>query len=111
MSEYHVIDHVIKHVVMSGSFYRSGRSLTTSLTNEDVPPSISEGNSESRRLDAINSKLDSLLKMMDEQKRAEIDMKQDITNLKKSVEAFKEQQVPVNKIAVKKKIPTDLSVC
>ena len=63
---------MIEHVIISGSFYRNGRFLTTSLANEDVLPPISEGNSESVRLDVINSKLDSLLKMVDEQKRAEI---------------------------------------
>ena len=75
-----------------------------------MPPPISEGNSESARLDVMNSKLDSLLKMVDEQNRAEIDMRQDITHLKKSVEAFKQQleEVPVDKIAVKRKF---LQIC
>ena len=61
----------------------------------------------------IVNKLDSLIKMADEQKKAEVEMRQDISQLKKTVESLKQQieEGPVDKVAVKKKIPTDLSVC
>lgn len=100
----------------SGSFYRNGLSLTTSLRNKDVQSPRSSTQSD------MNSKLDNLVTMVAEQKKSvetalksQSDMKKEISEIRETVQAFKQQleKLPVDKstVAVKKKIPTDLSVC
>jgi len=55
------------------------------LRNEDVLPAIPEVDSMQADMNlVIVNKLDSLIKMADEQKKAEVEMRQDISQLKEN---------------------------